>query len=290
MVGQLIRAAEAPISLSISVARKGVDLAGRVAGWALTEIMHGLSPGRDDGIEPTWDEQPAEPASTSTWEPASVDVTEEDASISVIDEEREAVAAIGDEPEAVAAIGDEPEAVAAIEDEPEGVAVIEEEPEGVAVIEEEPEGVAVIEEEPEAVSPGEQEPAVVSPSEEEREAAQGAAEEETEPEPVGRAAAEPPPVGGEDGAVVEHEPGIGTSVRARTPHSALNNPITEADLTEWPDPYEHREDPRDPGEEMVFGGEGGHTQTGATSTSEPHPSQDPEAEAWEGPKRDKVDR
>jgi hypothetical protein len=92
------------------------------------------------------------------------------------------------------------------------------------------------------------------------------------------------------GAVVEHEPGIGTSVRARTPHSALNNPITEADLTEWPDPYDHREDPRDPGEEMVFGGEAGHTQTGATSTSEPHPSQDPEAEAWEGPKRDKVDR
>ncbi|HZC19540.1 MAG TPA: hypothetical protein VE225_07495, partial [Rubrobacteraceae bacterium] len=68
------------------------------------------------------------------------------------------------------------------------------------------------------------------------------------------------------------------------------NPITEADLTEWPDPYDHREDPRDPGEEMVFGGEAGHTQTGATSTSDPHPSQDPEAEAWEGPKRDKVDQ
>ena len=97
-------------------------------------------------------------------------------------------------------------------------------------------------------------------------------------------------VGGEDGAVVEHEPGIGTSVRERGPHSALNTPITEADLTEWPDPYDHREDPRDPGEEMVFGGEAGHTQTGATSTSEPHPSQDPEAEAWEGPKRDKVDQ
>jgi hypothetical protein len=41
---------------------------------------------------------------------------------------------------------------------------------------------------------------------------------------------------------------------------------------------------------MVFGGDAGHTQTGATSTSEPHPSQDPEAEPWEGPKRDKVDQ
>jgi hypothetical protein len=250
MVGQLIRVAEAPISLSISVARRGVDLAGRVAGWALTEIMHGLSPGQDDGFEPAWDEQPAEAASTSTWEPAAEDVAEEGASVSVIEEE--------------------PEAVYVIEDEPEAVAVIEDEPGGVA--------------------PSEQEPAAISPSEEEREAAKGAAEEETELEPVGRAAAEPPPVGGEDGAVVEHEPGIGTSVRARTPHSALNNPITEADLTEWPDPYDHREDPRDPGEEMVFGGEAGHTQTGATSTSEPHPSQDPEAKAWEGPKRDKVDR
>jgi hypothetical protein len=83
---------------------------------------------------------------------------------------------------------------------------------------------------------------------------------------------------------------MGTSVRARDPHSPLNNPITEADLTEWPDPYDHREDPLDPGEEMVFGDEAGHTQTGATSTSEPHPSQDPEAAQWEGPKRDKVDR
>jgi hypothetical protein len=231
MVGQLIRVAEAPISLSISVARRGVDLAGRVAGWALTEIVHGLSPGRDDQFEPAADEYPAEPASTSTWESAAVDATEEHASVSETEEE--------------------------------------------------PEAIAVTEEEPLAVSPSE---------EEEREVAKGAAEEETEPAPVGRAAAEAPPVGGENGAVVEHEPGTGTSARARGPHSALNNPITEADLTEWPDPYDHREDPRDPGEEMVFGGEAGHTQTGATSTSEPHPSQDPEAEAWEGPKRDKVDQ
>jgi hypothetical protein len=151
MVGQLIRAAEAPISLSISVARKGVELTGRVAGWALTEVVSVLSPDRRNG----------------------------------------------------------------------------------------------------SFAPADTEPAVKH---------------------------------------AKHEPGTGTSVPARDPHSALNNPITEADLTEWPDPYDHREDPRDPGEEMVFGGEAGNTQTGATSTSEPHPSQDPEAEAWEGPKRDKVDQ
>lgn len=65
----------------------------------------------------------------------------------------------------------------------------------------------------------------------------------------------------------------------RDPHSALNNPVGEPDDTEWPDPYEQREDPR--AEE--------HPPTGSTSTSEPHPSQDPEAEPWEGPKRDRLD-
>ena len=63
------------------------------------------------------------------------------------------------------------------------------------------------------------------------------------------------------------------------PHHALNNPVGEPDETEWPDPYEQRADPRD--EE--------HPPTGSTSTSEPHPAQDPEAEPWEGPKRDRVD-
>lgn len=220
MVGQLIRAAEAPISLSISVARKSLELTGRVAGWALTEIVGVLSPEQRNGQFAPAD---AEPASTSTWESPAAD-------------------------------------------------------EPVAVVEEEAEVVLITEEEPDAVSP----------SEEEQEAAKDAAEEETLPNDA--VTEEEPVVGGENGAVVEHEPGVGTSAGARDPHSALNNPVTEADLTEWPDPYDHREDPRDPGEEMVFGGETGHTQTGATSTSEPHPSQDPEAEAWEGPKRDKVDQ
>lgn len=66
----------------------------------------------------------------------------------------------------------------------------------------------------------------------------------------------------------------------RDPHHSLNNPVGEPDPTEWPDPYEKREDPR----------EAGDPTTGATSTSLPHPSQDPEAEPWEGPKRDRVDR
>jgi hypothetical protein len=43
-------------------------------------------------------------------------------------------------------------------------------------------------------------------------------------------------------------------------HHALNEPATDPDPTEWPDPYDKRPDPR--------GGEG-HTPTGSTSTSEP---------------------
>jgi hypothetical protein len=55
----------------------------------------------------------------------------------------------------------------------------------------------------------------------------------------------------------------------RDPHHALNNPVDNPDETEWPDPYEQRPDPR-------FDEE--HPATGSESTSEPHPSQDPEAE------------
>jgi hypothetical protein len=65
----------------------------------------------------------------------------------------------------------------------------------------------------------------------------------------------------------------------RDPHHALNNPVGEPDETEWPDPYERREDPRDED----------HPQTGSTSTSAPHPSDDPEAEPWEPPERDNLD-
>jgi hypothetical protein len=78
---------------------------------------------------------------------------------------------------------------------------------------------------------------------------------------------------------------------ARDPHHELNNPVRDPDPTEWPDPYDKREDPRDPpdpdGEPF---GEEPHAAPGSTSTSEPHPSKDPEAgDRWEGPKRDKLD-
>lgn len=33
----------------------------------------------------------------------------------------------------------------------------------------------------------------------------------------------------------------------RDPHHALNNPVGDPDMTEYPDPYEKRSDPRDPG-------------------------------------------
>ena len=86
------------------------------------------------------------------------------------------------------------------------------------------------------------------------------------------------------------DPGDYSRERDRDPHHALNNPATDPDPTEWPDPYERREDPRDPEDPdgQPFG-EQPHPPTGSRSTSEPHPSQDPEAIGWEGPKREKLD-
>jgi hypothetical protein len=87
-------------------------------------------------------------------------------------------------------------------------------------------------------------------------------------------------------------PGEDSGDRSRdpSPHHALNNPAREPDPTEWPDPYDRREDPRDPPDpdQEPFGAEP-HPPTGSTSSSDPHPAQDPEAEPWEGPKRDKLD-
>ena len=69
-----------------------------------------------------------------------------------------------------------------------------------------------------------------------------------------------------------------------TPHHSLNNPVGEPDPTEWPDPYDTREDPRD-------GAPGEHTPTGAESTSEPHPRHDPGAQRrQEKIERDKLDQ
>jgi hypothetical protein len=78
----------------------------------------------------------------------------------------------------------------------------------------------------------------------------------------------------------------------REPHHVLNNPVEDPDPTEWPDPYDKREDPRDPpdpdGEPF---GEEPHPPSGAQSTSDPrHARDDPEgADRWEAPKRDKLD-
>ncbi|HEX2096305.1 MAG TPA: hypothetical protein VHF50_02935 [Solirubrobacterales bacterium] len=76
-----------------------------------------------------------------------------------------------------------------------------------------------------------------------------------------------------------------------SPYASLSNPAVDPDPTEWPDPYDKRDDPRDPADpDGAPFGEEPHAPTGATSTSEPHPSKDPEAaDRWEGPKRDKVD-
>ena len=62
-----------------------------------------------------------------------------------------------------------------------------------------------------------------------------------------------PPSGIEERPAAE-EPGNRTG---EPPHHALSNPVGEPDPTEFPDPYEQRQDPRDLGE-------------GDPSTSEPH--------------------
>lgn len=78
--------------------------------------------------------------------------------------------------------------------------------------------------------------------------------------------------------------------RDQDPHSALNNPVGEPDPTEYPDPYDQREDPRDPPDPdgLPFGEEP-HAPTGSTSTSEPNPKQDIEAGDTEPPERDRLD-
>ncbi|MGE5636605.1 MAG: hypothetical protein ACM3UV_06670 [Nocardioidaceae bacterium] len=82
----------------------------------------------------------------------------------------------------------------------------------------------------------------------------------------------------------------GDRSRDENPHSALNSPVGEPDPTEYPDPYDDRPDPRDPEDPdgLPFG-EAPRAPAGSTSTSEPHPQQDIEAEPAEAPKRDKLD-
>jgi hypothetical protein len=264
MVGKVIRAVQAPISVSIGLARTGAALAGRVAGWAVTGIVRELSPdNREEEPVSAATASPRSEAVTAVWEPE-----EAQEEVAAADESKR-----GPEVEEERVSPPSEERVPPTEDDRETA------PSAGAATDAAPVGA----EEASLVGSEESEPAL--PEEEKAPPVDSEESERALPEEE-----KAPPVGGEGGAVVEHEPGVGTSVRAPGPHSALNNPISEADMTEWPDPYDHREDPRDPGEEMVFGDDAGHTQTGATSTSEPHPSHDPEAEPWEGPKRDKVDQ
>jgi hypothetical protein len=71
------------------------------------------------------------------------------------------------------------------------------------------------------------------------------------------------------------------AAKPKDPHHALNNPVVDdPDPTEYPDPYDTREDPLDES----------HPQTGAESTSEPPLSQDPEVEnGGKPPRREKLD-
>ena len=82
------------------------------------------------------------------------------------------------------------------------------------------------------------------------------------------------------------EAGPGDRSGDAEPHHALNSPADDPDATEWPDPYDEREDPRDP---PTDDDESAHPATGAGSTSEPHPDADIEAPDANPPERDKLD-
>jgi hypothetical protein len=108
-----------------------------------------------------------------------------------------------------------------------------------------------------------------------------------EPEPPRE---EPEPEPSEETAP---EPSKETEPEARDPHHVLNNPVGEPDPTEWPDPYESRPDPLDPGGDGAGDGDpqaAPHPPTGSTSTSMPHPTQDPEAIPARAPRRENLDR
>ena len=52
----------------------------------------------------------------------------------------------------------------------------------------------------------------------------------------------------------------------RDVHAALNQPATDPDPTEWPDPYDKRPDPRDPTDPQGMDFGDAHTPTGARRT------------------------
>jgi hypothetical protein len=108
--------------------------------------------------------------------------------------------------------------------------------------------------------------------------------------PKPKAGAKPPKTTGTDAPPKpEVEPGDITG--GKDPHHALNNPVGEPDLTEYPDPYDTREDPRDPVDpDAAPFGEEPHPPTGAESTSEPPLEQDPELpDGGKPPRRENLD-
>jgi hypothetical protein len=100
----------------------------------------------------------------------------------------------------------------------------------------------------------------------------------TVPQKIGGGFPEPP---GKDPGDISDDP---------SPHHALTNPVGDPDPTEWPDPYEQRDDPRDPPDpDGAPFGEEAHPQVGAGSTSQPHPDADIEAGETNPPERDRID-
>jgi hypothetical protein len=108
--------------------------------------------------------------------------------------------------------------------------------------------------------------------------------------PEAKAAKKPPKTTGTDAPPKpEFEPGNISG--DKNPHRALNNPVGDPDETEYPDPFEKREDPRDPTDPdgLPFG-EDPHPPTGSASTSEPRPADDLEAgDRAMPPQREKLD-
>ncbi len=151
---------------------------------------------------------------------------------------------------------------------------------------------------PKAAKPEPPKPKADKPAKPEADRAKPAPEPKTSKPPVATStdappkpeAPEPPTTGTDAPPKPDAEPGKITG--GKDPHHALNNPVVDdPDMTEYPDPYDAREDPRDPPDpDAAPFGEEPHPQTGAESTSEPPLEQDPELErGGKPPRREKLD-
>jgi hypothetical protein len=93
----------------------------------------------------------------------------------------------------------------------------------------------------------------------------------------------------EDRAAAEREVADRHADPEREPHHDLNNPATDPDPTEYPDPYEQRLDPRDPGAVDTpaspadpGAGERPEGPSQGPSTSEPRPPRNVETARRDG--------